>query len=154
MKLGLTIAAICLSAATSVMAQAPVSASAEKDKTEIWALEQAIYASRAKGDFSFYINNTAADYVAWPPGVPLPLRVGRLEDIPKTTAGKEELTMEFVDFAVHGDTAVIYYRTHMTRKVDGTPTDLRYHVTHTWVRENGKWKVFGGMARLAPVPQP
>ncbi|MES2033042.1 MAG: nuclear transport factor 2 family protein [Pseudomonadota bacterium] len=148
MKLGAVAAAIFLSAATMATAQTP--AAFDKERDEIWALEKAIYAGRAKGDFSFYIDNTSEGYVAWPPGVALPMRVGRLQAIPKTTAGLEKLEMEFLDFSLHGETAVIYYRTHMTQKVNGDPTDDRYHVTHTWVREDGKWKVFGGMARKLP----
>ncbi len=58
--------------------------------------------------------------------------------------------MEFVDLAFHGDTAVIFYKTHRTQRFDGTPVDESFETTHTWVREDGQWRVLGGMARLEP----
>src|SRR3546814_16554712 len=66
---------------------------------------------------------------------------------------QERLQMTLAGFAMNGDTAVIYYNTHRTRRSDGTPADDRFEVTHNWVREDGVWKVFGGMAR-AMTPRP
>src|SRR3546814_20764037 len=66
---------------------------------------------------------------------------------------QERLQMTLAGFAMNGDTAGIYYNTHRTRRSDGTPADDRFEVTHTWVREDGVWKVFGGMARAMP-PRP
>jgi ketosteroid isomerase-like protein len=121
-------------------------------KSQIWPMEQAIYAGRASGNMSAYINNTASGYMAWPPQAAKPMGDATLKStsggIPPTS--KEKLTMEFVDLAVHGDTAVIYYRTHRTMRFDGTPVDESFETAHTWVRENGQWRVLGGMARLEP----
>jgi hypothetical protein len=57
--------------------------------------------------------------------------------------------MTFMDFSLNQNVAVIYYKTHRTRLADGTPADDHFEVTHTWIREDGKWRVFAGMARLA-----
>src|SRR3546814_18600375 len=66
---------------------------------------------------------------------------------------QERLQMTLAGFAMNGDTAVIYYNTHRPRRSDGTPADDRFEVTHTWAREDGVRKVFGGMDRVIP-PRP
>lgn len=123
----------------------------EKARTEIWALEQSIYAGRARGDLSSYANNLAQGYLSWPPVSARPLGAGTLKATAANThTSQEKLDMTFVDFSMNGDTAVIYYNTHRTRRADGTPCDDHFDTTHTWVREDGKWHVFAGMARITP----
>jgi ketosteroid isomerase-like protein len=147
----LAAAAVLICAPLSALAQDTADKQAAKDA--IWALEQAIYAGRASGDMSAYLNNTSPDYLAWPPQAPAPLGLAALRansaGVPATS--KERLTMQFVGIAVHGDTAVIYYTTHRTQHFDGSPADETFETTHTWVRDGGKWRVLGGMARLQPT---
>ena len=118
----------------------------------IWPQELSIYAGRGKGDLKPYLAGLADGYVSWPPFNPVPKGRSGLEQTGRIMAGKdqEELAMEFLDLALNGDTAVIYYRTHRTRLSDGTPADQRFEVTHTWVKRDGVWKVLGGMARSQP----
>jgi hypothetical protein len=122
-------------------------------QAEIWSKEQMIYAGRGRGDLRPYVENTSRNYVSWPPTVKAPMNYDQLAavTVPKG-ATHEQLDMTFMDFALSGDTAVIYYRNHMTRRADGAPVDLTYDVTHTWTREDGVWRVVGGMARLEPSP--
>lgn len=121
-------------------------------QAEIWAKEQAIYKARGQGDLRPYIDNVATDYLAWPPFSAMPTGVGDLNRTQSKMAveNKEVLAMEFVGFAMNGDAAIIYYKTHRTRLPNGTPADERFEVTHSWVRQNGSWKVYGGMARAMP----
>lgn len=128
------------------MAQTEQEIGAAKDT--IWAMEQSIYEGRARGDLSAYRNNVAPRYLAWPPTTAIPIGAGNL---PTTvTPSQERLTMEFRDFSMNGDTAVIYYVTHRTQRYDGTASDDHFETTHTWLKRDGKWVVFAGMARIAP----
>ncbi|QVM84635.1 hypothetical protein [Novosphingobium decolorationis] len=133
-------------------AQPPSDAAWQAAKEAIWARELAIYNGRAKGDLAIYLASTAHGYKAWPPYAPLPKGNEGLKETGRRMAGKtlEALEMTFLDLALHGDFAVIYYHTHRTRLADGTPVDERFEVTHSWVRERGEWKVLGGMARARP----
>ncbi len=146
------IAAAILTAALAAPGLAAADAQADKQaaKDAIWPLEQSIYAGRAVGDLSNYINNTSPDYVAWPPTVDKPMPYTNLKATASAgpVASKERLTMEFMDIAVHGNTAIIYYKTHRTMRYDGTPVDEHFETTHTWVKDDGHWHVLGGMARL------
>lgn len=118
----------------------------------IWPKELAIYAGRGKGDLSIYLANTADHYLAWPPHNEVPKGNDGLKATGAAMAGKtqERLAMTFLDLALNGDTAVIYYKTHRTQRADGSPADEHFEVTHTWVRQDGEWKVLGGMARARP----
>lgn len=125
----------------------------ETARVAIWTLEQAIYEGRSKGDVSAYANTTAKGYMAWPPVLAAPMRVDGFDAaLANPQASQEELAMELIDFTLHGETAIIYYRTHRTRLADGTPADDRFDVTHTWIREDGAWRVLGGMARSQVLP--
>lgn len=141
--------AIALAPAAATAPETPAQA---KARAEIWAKEQAIYLARGGGNLKPYIDNVASNYLAWPPFSAVPTGVGALEQAqPKMAVeNKELLAMEFVSFALNGDAAVIYYRTHRTRLPNGTSIDERFEVTHSWVREGGQWKVLGGMARAQP----
>jgi len=129
------------------------SAAWQKAKDEIWPLELAIYEGRGRGDLSLYLATTADGYIAWPPFNEVPKGNDGLKATSREMAGKtqERLDMTFLDLALNGGTAVIYYKTHRTRRADGTPVDEHYEVTHTWVRKDGRWKVLGGMARARPI---
>jgi hypothetical protein len=149
LPLALATVAAALIATAGPVAETPGQATAQ---AEIWAKEKAIYAARGAGNLKPYIDNVASNYLAWPPFSPVPTGVGALKQAsPKMAVeNKELLEMEFVSFALNGDAAVIYYKTHRTRLPDGTAADERFEVTHSWVREGGQWKVYGGMARAQP----
>lgn len=115
----------------------------------LWAKEQSIYTARGHGDLKPYIESAAKDYAAWPPFRTAPAGMEGLNEMQRTmkTQTQEKLEMHFISLALSGAAAVIYYQTHRTMLPDGTPTDERFDVTHTWAREGGTWKVLGGMAR-------
>lgn len=144
----ITITMLC---ALSVgVAKASPPASRAEVQAEIWAKEQAIYAGRGRGDLGPYIESVAPDFLSWPPQAPAPVDLAALKaSAPSVAGGKEHLSMSFVALSLYGDTAVIYYRTHMTQRADGTPVDQSYEVTHTWVSTADGWRLFGGMARPA-----
>ena len=124
----------------------------EAVKELIWSKEQSIYAGRGQGDFMPYLQSTATGYSAWPPHVAKPNSVRDIEaavDAMKAF-NQEKLALEFVGFVLNGETAIIYYQTHMTVSADGRAVDERYETTHTWTQEDGEWKVLGGMARKTP----
>lgn len=150
--------ALALSSACTTVHAEEVAATAPSDrwtevKDEIWAKELMIYSGRSRGDLSIYLANTAEGYKAWPPFNEVPKGNDGLKATGAAMAGKtqEKLEMIFLDLALNGDNAIIYYKTHRTMLADGTPVDQRYEVTHTWVLEDGEWKVLGGMARARPA---
>ena len=142
------VAAITLTAGAPAMAQ--TAEEIEAAKNEIWAMELSIYTGREQGNMDNYRNNVAEGYMAWPPVTAVPMRATNLGRPGDRTNNRELIALTFQDFSMNGDTAVIYYKSHRTRRADGTPADDRFDVTHTWVKRDGRWGVFAGMARTTP----
>jgi hypothetical protein len=123
-----------------------------KARDAIWTMEQGIYENRAKGNLQYYVDNTSDKYVGWPPSAAKPLPLTGLKEDAKRMVGqsKEKLTMAFTDFAMSGNTAVIYYTTKRSVKPDGTPVDEGFENIHVWTREEAGWKLVGAMSRAQP----
>ncbi|MDE0801349.1 MAG: hypothetical protein OSB02_11525 [Rhodospirillaceae bacterium] len=124
----------------------------EEAKKIVWAKEQAIYKARAKTGLDYYIENSSPNYVGWPPGTPKPSPISQLKKNQESGLfrfpNSEKLELYFDDFAMHGNTGVIYYNTHRTVAPDGTEVNQRYHTIHVWVKDtDGDWKIMGAMAR-------
>ena len=138
----------------SLCASASAQTADEKTKIRdaIWVKEQAIYVNRAQGDLEYYVQNTSPNYVGWPPSAAKPLPLTGLKADAKRMVGqnKEKLTMEFTDFALSGNTAVIYYANKRSVKPDGTPVDETFENIHVWTREGADWKLVGAMSRHQP----
>ena len=130
-------------------ASAPAADAVAAARDAIWAKELKIYKGRAEAGLDYYLRNTSANYVGWPPGIPKP---SNLDALRKSSAGlnrknSEKLEMSLTDFTMQDGTAVIYYQTHRTMLPNGTPVDERFDVIHVWVREGDDWKLIGAMAR-------
>jgi hypothetical protein len=127
-----------------------------KAREQIWTKEQAIYGGRAQGALAYYVDNASPHYVGWPPSAPKPLALEGLKGDSQRMVGqnKEKLSMQLMDFTLHGDTAVIYYLNHRTMRPDGTAVDEKFENIHVWVRAGADWQILGAMSRLAPVRKP
>ena len=143
-----TLFLVCVTASPLAMTESSEDAyTAARD--EIWAKEQAIYKARSNGDLNFYLQNASSGYKGWPPYSENPGGLTYLKNMAADMVGQdqEELTMELADFALSGDTAVIYYSTHRTRMPNGEPANQRYAICHVWTREADGWKLVGAMGR-------
>ena len=134
------------------MSQAQSAKEYEEARDIVWAKEQAIYKARALTGLDYYIANASPNYVGWPPGVPKPSPLSQLQKNQDSglikAPNSEKLDLFFDDFAMHGNTGVIYYNTHRTMLPNGTEVDHRYPTIHVWVKDtDGDWKLMGAMAR-------
>lgn len=143
-----TLCLVFITASPLAMAESSEDAYAAA-RDEIWAKEQAIYKARSNGDLNFYLQNASSGYKGWPPYSENPGGLTYLKNMAADMVGQdqEELTMELADFALSGDTAVIYYSTHRTRMPNGEPANQRYAICHVWTREADGWKLVGAMGR-------
>lgn len=134
---------------TATPATAPATDDPAAVQQIIWAKEMAIYQGRAKGDVSYYVNNTSPHFLAWTAGTPAPFRVDKLKAGKEVMKGKDKeiITTSFRDFSLSGDTAIIYYQNHRTRLPDGTAVDQTYDNIHVWQKTDGDWKVLASMSR-------
>ena len=144
---------IAIALGYAFLTNTPAAAQTEQEfaaaRDTIWAKEQAIYAARGDGDLSYYLGNASAKYKGWPPYSKTPGDLSYLKRMADGMVGQDQevLTMELADFALSGNTAVIYYHTHRTRMPDGKAANQRYAICHIWTREDGGWKLIGAMGR-------
>jgi ketosteroid isomerase-like protein len=48
---------------------------------------------------------------------------------------------------VIGNVAVVHYRLDWEiEDADGSSSTVSYRITHTWLEENGKWRILTGMS--------
>lgn len=125
------------------------------DEALLWSYEQAIYAGRAAGSLSFYVDHADADYAGWPPQFIAPISRDELIQGANLQAGRSgeqiELHKSLIRFADKGRLALVFYTTHRTRRSDGTAVDESYENIHVWLRHGKSWQIVGGMSR--PVPK-
>ena len=119
------------------------------DAAEVWALEQAIYQRRAKGDTKFYSDISSSRYLGWPAPADEPVPYETIRGF--ATSG-EFLPGEVIDvvsdgISVDGDTAISYFSTHRTVRPGGQTVDERYENIHVFVRREEGWRLLGAMSR-------
>jgi ketosteroid isomerase-like protein len=87
----------------------------------------------------------------WPAGATLPIDHARLRDTQRARGEREALTayeLAFHSIQVYGEAAVVYYTVVTTGTPSGgAPMKIRSAITHTWVKDGGKWRLAGGMSR-------
>jgi hypothetical protein len=120
-------------------------------KNYLWQKELKIYEGRSHGNLDYYLANTSPHFLAWPPVTDRPIgNEGLKKTVKNVVGGKEVITGEVTGFSQDGDTAVIYYLNHRTRKADGTPVDEKFANIHVWIKRNADWVLLGGLSRQLP----
>lgn len=134
---------------SGVMASISTLGEKERVKAELTAKEIGIYADRAHGQLDFYVANASPDYLGWPPVAAEPMPFSKLDGNKHVLQGQtqEKIDTAFKGFTMSGDTAIIYYANHRTRTSKGEPVDQLFENIHVWTREDGRWRLLGGLAR-------
>ena len=115
---------------------------------EIWALETAYFASLYRADYASVLALVGPRFLAWPGSSPQP--IDRDESarfmrqlVPAPTACS--VRIERAGIRVLGAVALTQYVLHVDCAGGGAaPRPSR--ITHTWVKENAKWTLLGGMS--------
>ncbi|HEU5399833.1 MAG TPA: DUF4440 domain-containing protein [Terriglobales bacterium] len=148
------IAAAMLATSGSVVAQAPMTMSAEQ--REVWAGEEAYSRYLMNHDLEGYMSLWDERFIGWPyarstPGTKADIREAVAQDLAETQHSEPVPTPLAVN--VFGNVANTYYilRSKSTDK-SGKTAEHAYRISHTWQRTDGKWKIIGGMS--APHEKP
>jgi len=124
---------------------------------EIWALETEYMThfkeENSDGMAAFYHQ----DFLGWPSHSAEP--VGSFEGRASVERLLQNLEITDLDLrprAIHheGGLAVVHYFVVLTLVGDGgAPETAAFRLTHTWIKENGVWKILGGMSARADIEQ-
>lgn len=122
----------------------PVSATEE----EVWVLEHAYFSRLYRADYDGVLALVHDRFLAWPSGVAQP--IGKDESarfmrqlVPAPTSC--QVAIERGGIRLQATVALTQY----TLRVDcgGSDPPRTSRITHTWVREAGRWQLLGGMSR-------
>lgn len=124
----------------------PSGANSTTAESQIWALEQAYWESNRDAKHEQIIATWHDKFLGWPDGEPRPIdKKEGIRYVRENYAEPASYAFEIEPAGIRflGNVAVNYYVAHLKWK-DGRKRSMR--ITHTWVREEGRWKVLGGMS--------
>ena len=122
---------------------------------EIWALEERYMTAFKDGDMAMLNAFLHADFLGWPSYSSDP--IARAPALASVTILHESLVIRSVEVlprAIHlsGEIALVHYLVVLeTEEGDGGPAATSYRITHTWVEEDGQWRILGGMSAEVEV---
>jgi ketosteroid isomerase-like protein len=120
---------------------------------EIWALEERYMTAFKDGDVAGLKAFLHADFLGWPSHSSEPLaKAPALVSVPALHESLVIRTVEVRPRAIHlrGEFALVHYLVVFeTEESDGSSATTSYRITHTWVEENGRWRILGGMSARA-----
>lgn len=115
---------------------------------EVWAGEERYCQAINAGDDHAYMALWDDDFVGWPGSFDKPAgKEGIREAVAKAHGSKAHCQSTPMAVHVMGDIAMTFYAFHIERTDKaGKKTVSDSRITHTWRRENGVWKIVGGMS--------
>ena len=126
-----------------------------KDESQIWALEKSYWEDVKANDLEKYRALWHEKFVGWPLVSESPRHKDQITDWITANTSKglnlESYNLEELAIQVICDVAVVHYRVRTTWSGDKQPGSKAeaLRITHTWIRHDGTWQIFGGMS--APV---
>ncbi len=117
---------------------------------EIWALEELYMTAFRDGDVAGLNAFLHADFLGWPSHSSDP--VARAVALASVPALHESLMIRTVDvrpraIRLSGKIALVHYLVILEiEEGDGGTAATFYRITHTWVEEDGRWRILGGMS--------
>lgn len=119
-------------------------------EAEIWALERRYWEDNRDAKYEEIIATWHEDFLGWPESEPAAIdkdEGARYVRRAFTAPASYEFEIDRGGVVFCGDVAVNHYRIHLTTTDEkGIAERSSLRITHTWVREDGGWKVLGGMS--------
>ena len=132
----------------------PLATGAEKLRNvmeeKIWKLEEAYFTNLYSANYAGVLALVHSQFLGWPDNLPGPINkeesaqfMKRLIPEPKACT----VRIERAGLQKLRHTAITQYTLHINcPQATGTASTSSSRITHTWVLENGQWKLLGGMS--------
>jgi ketosteroid isomerase-like protein len=115
----------------------------------IWALELAYFSNLYRADYAGVLALVDPRFLAWPGTSPQPIdRDGSARFMRELIAAPTtcQVRIERAGIRVAGDVALTAYVLHVDC-AGGRASPRPSRITHTWVRQDAKWTLLGGMSQ-------
>ena len=116
---------------------------------ELWNLEQIYMLNYKDKNLDILTNFWHKDFVGWPQSSAEPVDIGTASKA--LTKPSEERIIAFKirkqKILLHGEIAIVYYYIDVERESQEKELSRStYRIIHTWIKENDKWQILGGMS--------
>ncbi len=116
----------------------------------LWKLEEAYFNNLYRADYEGVLAVVHPQFLGWPGHLPKP--IGRQESalfmkklVPQPTPCT--IRIERAGLQISGQTALTQYTLHVScPDAAVAPAERVSRITHTWVMQDGQWKLLGGMS--------
>jgi len=119
-------------------------------ETKIWQLEEQYWEYWVKGDIDGYLALLHEDFLGWPSSSvsPADKRAAR-EFVENYLSQTKPIAFGIKSGAIRiiSNTAIVHYIV-ISKDEDGNQIGDPYRITHTWIEQDGTWKVMGGMSSM------
>ena len=117
---------------------------------EIWKMEEAYFTNLYRANYGGILTLVHPQFLGWPANLPKP--IGREESaefmkklVPQPTPCI--IRIERAGLQQSGDTVLTQYVLYVDcPTASGIVRTQSSRITHTWIRQNGQWKLLGGMS--------
>lgn len=117
---------------------------------EIWALEEAYFTNLYAADYDAVLAITHRRFLAWPRAAAQPIdKEGSARFMRQLVSKPASCTVriEREGIRVLGDVVLTQYTVNVNfSDTDAAAKTQSSRITHTWVRENDRWQLLGGMS--------
>ena len=127
---------------------------------EIWRGEETYWELVRDADVEGFLDLLHRRFIGWPGGAETPVAFADFR--PSVTDWFEAVSAAEFDYSltpraivVAGDVAVSHYQVRISYEYDDAETresreSRESRITHTWQREDGEWRIIGGMGCRRP----
>jgi hypothetical protein len=117
---------------------------------DIWALEEAYFANLYNADYEGVLALVHNQFLGWPGSIPQPIdREGSSRFMRQLVPHPAPCTfkIERTGIRLLKDVALTQYIIHVDcSDTNGVTKTQSSRITHTWVKEDARWKLLGGMS--------
>jgi len=119
---------------------------------EVWAMEEAYWNYLRNGDLESYMDLWHPDFIGWPRQQTKPVGKQSIRELvgpmlESIQPGSLAYTLHRHSVTMFGNIGIAFYLlTGSHKNLDGNTTTISDRLTHTWMKDGGKWRIIGGMS--------
>lgn len=117
------------------------------EEEEIWALEEGYFTNLYRANYDEVLALVHSRFLGWPGALPQPIDKEESARFMRQLISKPitcSIRIERGGIRFSGEAALTQYTLHVSFTETGKTQSSR--ITHTWIKENSRWKLLGGMS--------
>jgi len=122
------------------------------EEMEVWNMEKAYWEYVKNRDLDGYMTLWHPNFMGWPSIWKRPSNresLSRLVSVWFASINPGSISVELIRYSVkiYGNVAIVYYLCNRSSEnLQGVKESTSSRYIHTWMKQDGKWKIIGGMS--------